>query len=213
MKIARNRILWAAIALIALSISPAQLFAGISFTGDVQQIAPPASAAWEQLESSEYVYFWEEKTNVTLSEALSVDIINPVGMYDRANVSYKGDDLPAGTYNSYIIHADKQGDNETFSGSITLDSKIVAILYKGPGLNDTDSIFGATGTTYATGSTRRFELDGDVNWFEVSADGRTLSFQNYVPHDLDNLRMITVPEPATLMLLGLGALTLRKRKK
>lgn len=190
-------------------------------TDTILTISPPASAAWEQLESNDHSFFWTERSSVVLDTALTVDIITPSGLYDSGVASVEAGwngDLAPGVYSSFFLHADKQGENRYYMGDITFVTPIEAIIYKAPRLNATDSIFGAPGTTYADGSVRGFELDGALNWFfVVSEDRKTLSFQTYVPHDLDNMRIITsvVPEPisSTLFIVGAATLGFRRFKK
>ncbi len=60
---------------------------------------------------------------------------------------------------------------------------------------------------------KMYDLDGPNNWFRVSADGLTLEYETYVPHDMDQMRIITgssvhAPEPATMPLFGFGLLGL-----
>lgn len=233
-KIMKNRNLFCIVMVVAFMYGlPCQLFAAPSFTGGmIEEISPPPDASWEALESSLFARFWAEKSSVVLTEPLLVDIISPkdnpeanspnphnsdIGFYDSGvatkEAKWNGD-LAPGVYDSFFLHADKQGDNVTYSGTITFDNPIEAIIYKRPNLIATDPIFGAPGTIYDLSSTRLLELDGAVNWFSVSGDGLTLTFQTYVPHDLDNMRVITgVPEPATLCLLGIGSLGFFLRRK
>ena len=54
---------------------------------------------------------------------------------------------------------------------------------------------------------RRFELEplNDDKWFRISADLKTLEFSTVVPHDYDNVRIVTaVPVPAAVWLFGSG---------
>ena len=110
--------------------------------------------------------------------------------------------------------------NRTYAGSITFDETIEGLVFRRTNLNLTEAIFGAAGTAYATGSVARFELTPNASWFQLSDDFRTLTFQTYVPHDLDNLRIITgaptnppdisIPVPGTTGLIGLGLLMARR---
>ena len=77
--------------------------------------------------------------------------------------------------------------------------EIAGIIYKSPTLRGTDGTFGALGTIYP-GAGGGLELDGAQNYFTLSVgdNARTLTFQSYVPHDLDQMRILfAVPEPSS----------------
>ena len=197
-------------------------------SGHVQLYAPPPTdARWEALENNDHTPVWLESSNLAVANAFGVDVIpflnNASGLYNNGNVvnqSAWAGSLGADTYSSYFLHADKQGKNRTYAGSITFDETIEGLVFRRTNLNLTEAIFGAAGTAYATGSVARFELTPNASWFQLSDDFRTLTFQTYVPHDLDNLRIITgtptnppdisIPVPGTTGLIGLGLLMARR---
>lgn len=220
----------------AFFVSSASTVWAAVITGDSMGIkyleTHPADARWEKLESNDYAYVWAEKSGVTLTDPISVDVIpflnNPSGKYDSNasndqkswHYNYVGDGKPAndeevflgaGTYDSYYFHADKQGDNRTFDGKIVFDTAVAAIAFRHE-LNSTALIFALDTTLYPAGSTKNYELGGNSSgsdsYFEISADLKTLYFSTFVPHDLDTLRIITqvsaVPLPAALPLYGAG---------
>ena len=187
----------------------------ISVTGDTLEIAPPPSVEWETLESSDHVFVFQESANVALATPLEMDVIpfqnNSTGLYDDGalgvQATWKGD-LGVGTYDSFYFHADKQGANVTFVGSVTFSAEIVGISFR-QNLNPTRPPFGNSDTAYPTGSTKNYELTREDCWFSISSDRRTLSFSAYVPHDLDQLRIVTavsaeVPSPSSLCIFALG---------
>ncbi len=197
----------------------------ISLSGEIIEIAPPPSVEWEVLESSQHAFIFQESAGLELGSAVLLDVIpfqaNPSGMYSDGSFgtqnTWKGD-LAPGQYDSYYFHADKQGANETFVGSVTFDADIVGISFR-QNLNPTHSVFGNPGTAYPTGSTKNYELTRDDCWFSISSDSRTLSFSTYVPHDLDQLRIVTqasfsqVPSPGSLPLFATGLLGLLWRNR
>jgi hypothetical protein len=198
---------------------------GFTTTGDLQEISPPpTNADSNQLESNDYAFIWRERAEVTTSVStfISVDpfVNNPSGFYDSGNAAVEANwngYLAPGTYNSYMIHGDKDGPNQTFVGSVTFDEDILGVVYKQTELCDTDAAFGSPSTVYSLcGSGRIFELDGPNNWFSLSPDAKTLSFSMVVQHNMDEIRIITsvVPIPAALWLFGsgLGLLGWMRRK-
>ena len=198
---------------------------GFSFSGPstiVDLNPPPVAAGHNDLQSSAHVFFWTERLGVTLTLPEPVNVLpfvnNASGFYDSGVASVEatwGGDVSAGTYNSYFLHADKQGANVTFEASVTFVNPIAAIIYKQSALSDTDSLLGSPTTTYAGGaSSRMLELDGPNNWFEISPDRLTFHFKTVVAHNMDDVRILTaVPEPSTglLVVLGLAGLSLRRR--
>ena len=182
-------------------------------TGDLLEISPPpTNAENNQLESNDHAFIWTERSEVTTSVStfISVDpfVNNSSGFYDSGNAAVEANwngYLGPGTYNSYMIHGDKDGPNQTFVGSVTFDQDILGVIYKQTELCDTDATFGSPGTAYSVcGSGRIFELDGPNNWFTLSPDAKTLSFSMVVQHNMDEIRIITsvVPIPAAVWLFG-----------
>jgi len=141
--------------------------------------------------------------------------------YDSGNAQIEGTwggDLAAGTYQSYFFHADKNGPNVTFTGSMTFDYDIVGIVYKQTELCETDDVFGVPTTVYSEcGSGRILELDGAANWLSLSADRKTLAFSSVVAHNMDDMRIITttvpVPGAAVLFPSALAIFAFLRRRK
>ena len=191
---------FAVVALASSFLLTPSAFSAVVLSGDIiLSDPPPLSADHDALESSQHAFFWQEQQGVVVNDPFFVTIINPDGLYDSGNAATEatwGGKLSAGTYDSYYFHADKQGSNVTFNGSITFDTEIVGIIYKQTELDDTDEMFGAIGTTYSGGGSGRiYELDGANNWFSVSADGKTLNFQTVVAHNMDDMRILVSPVP------------------
>ena len=225
----------------AALVNPATVpIAGVTVSGQLQTIAAPADVRFGVFESNTTAFLWAEQANVTLTDPLFVTIIpfqgiTPQGVgstnglgqgsafYDLDTQAGNWDgDLAAGTYSSYFLHMDKDGANQTFVGTMTFSQEIVGLVFNRFENCDTDLIFGAPGTIYPTspcGDTRNFDLPGTANWLSLSADRKTLMFSQVVPHDLDQVRILTaaapVPIPAAVWLFSgaLGALRWVRRKQ
>lgn len=220
----------------ALVNPPTVAIPGVTVSGQVQTIAAPADARFGVFESNTTAFLWAEKSNVVLAAPQLVTIvpfqaITPEGPastnglgpgsafydLDSQKANWEGN-LGPGTYNSYFLHMDKDGANQTFVGTINFSQEIVALIFNRFENCNTDPIFGTPGTIYPTspcGDTRNFDLPGAANWLSLSADRKTLMFSQVVAHDLDQVRIITaVPVPAAFWLFGgaLGLLGWLRRK-
>ncbi len=223
----------------ALVNPPTVPIPGVNVAGQVQTIAAPADARFGVFESNTTAFLWAEQANVVLAASQLVTIIpfqgitpegagstNGLGpgsaFYDLDSQKGNWDGLLApGTYSSYFLHMDKDGADQTFVGTMTFSREIVGLVFNRFENCDTDLIFGAPGTIYPNtpcGDTRNFDLPGDANWLSLSADRKTLMFSQVVPHDLDQVRILTaaaVPVPAAVWLFGgsLGALIWLRRRQ
>lgn len=205
----------------AALLAPAAVHAGpVSVSGQVLQIAPPASIVPNGgPESSTLASFFAEQQNVALTQALQVDATT-VGLFD-ALTDLTPASLASGTVvSSYYLHADPVGAGGTvywYAGSITFDTDILGVVALNAQLASSHTL-GAAGTLYpGAGVVNGYDFGDGTDWFTISSDRRTLHFQSAAWAGADALRVITagnaVPEPGAqgLAALALVALALSRR--
>ena len=198
-------------------------------TGMVQTIAAPDSSVYADavlfgsFESNTTSFVWKEQTAEVGDLGVSALISG------GENITAPGtlQTLSAGTYDSYFLHMESDvatlggPQGLTYTGSITFDQKIVALIYNKQENCVTHPIFGSLETDYPTppncGTNQNFDFARADNWITISADAKTLNFSQYTPHDMDQVRILTaVPIPAAVWLFGSGLIGLvgvaRRRK-
>ena len=165
---------------------------------------------------------YSEATGVTAGSSVTVDFL--VGTNLSVGVATSGIDtfasgqaLTAGTYDSHLIHFDPNGRGSVL-GSWDFGATIVAIILSNNGvqtlLNDTDSLFGAAGTTYDDHLGRRTESDASITL--ISGTSLAFDLRTNANH-VDNTRVLTevasVPlTTSALLLSGFGAMDVMRRK-
>jgi hypothetical protein len=116
-------------------------FSAVALATTVTGSPPPAVLTNGSAEDAN-IQIFTESTGVVLAAPLTVGTTT----------------IPAGRYNSFLVHYDPSGDSGTASGTIEFDSNISFVLETTAELTGSDSIFG-TGATYQvdarqTGSVR-----------------------------------------------------------
>jgi len=187
----------------------------IDLGGDLKYFGnPPSSLLVGDCESSDYAFVFDEQQGVTLLSDLEVDASEPgvyANWYDLTPAT-----MPVGTVvNSHLIHFDPIASGPAYAaGWLTFDQDIVGVMAKWETMDASDDAVAWPDTVYPVGSKRSFDLSGDDrDAFALSADMRTLCITMFANHPLDQLRIITVPAPAGLVLLVLGALVNRRRRR
>ena len=179
----------------------------IQVTDGVMEVAPPASVVFNDTESSNIIVFAEQQ-DLTLSADLEIDASTP-GLFD-GSVAPVPATIPAGTIlNSYFVHFDPIGTTQTEQfGAIVFDEPILGLIITPDNLSTSDAVLGLSGTSYPTGQAAR-GLENVQDIFELSADRRTVTihrFSSTFPGE--QMRIITVPEPAARWLAVAAVLPL-----
>jgi hypothetical protein len=186
--------------------------AGIATTGDVTQIAPPASVALGALESNTEVRLFAERTALLLSQSVTVDVTQP-GLVDGAEDLTPGAITANQLVSSYLLHADAIGNGQPivmFQGSVTFDMPVLGALITASRLTPTDSVLGSLATVYNPTVNRGFEFgvagQGVSDSLVLSPDRLTVSFVFRTTSQYDQVRIVTsaIPEPTSVYLGGSG---------
>ncbi len=185
----------------------------IATFGDIAVLAgPPSSVREGALESDLFLFAFGERENVTLPQDLRVSFTTP-GLYlDRGDLPFPVPVLPAGTLvSSVFLHADPETRGIGYSGALTFDTDVLAVILGGILLEESDYL-GSPGTSFpldAFASGRGIALSGQ-DAIALTLDARTLIFDLTTRSAIDQVRVITaartVPEPAISLLLGGGAI-------
>ena len=202
--------------------------AGLLTTGNVEQIAPPASVTSGSLESSSFARVFAERTEFQLSQNILVDVTQP-GFADHVIDLTPGQILANQIVDSYLLHADRITGGTplvTFEGSVTFDRPILGAIVTTERLNATDSILGSPTTDYTPPAQFRgfdgpdFSVSAEAvrDSLQLSADYRTIDFLFRSATFCDQVRIITlaVPEPTlaaivSFVVVGFGFLSRHKR--
>lgn len=192
----------------------------VSTTGSVFQIAPPASAALDALESNTVAELFTERSSVLLVNNITADVMQP-GAVDSQITLSPGQISAGQRVDSYLIHVDPIGSLGslpfTYQGSVTFDTPILGLVWSTVNLNASDAALGAPATLYGPiNSFRGYEgpgLASPMDSLVLSPDRLTLSLALRTTQYYDQIRIVTasVPEPATIALLAMLTLVFPPR--
>ncbi len=196
------RIITAAIPLSLTEINETLLtIPGTTLKGQTLAINAPATVAVNKFEDQNYAKFFAEKTGVTLSSALNVDA-SIAGAYS-CNPSMTPATILAGTkVNTYYLHADTEGASTTYNhmkGTITFSTPILGVISTTANLNKSDYL-GAIGTFYPSAQRKAEAPDAaHPDFFWISADRKTLTFDLQTSTASDDLRIVTEAAPVVIV--------------
>lgn len=165
-----------------------------STSGAAQKIAAPADVTTGKLESDTIIHAFEERSSVTTSQSVSLDITQPGTVPGPSGNNLSPGSIPQGTrINSYYIHYDKVGGSDTIksaTGSVTFGEDVIGLIITLGGLTATNGTLGAQSTIYPTGSSQHVEFN-DCSKITLAPDRRTVSVTLCVTCCADNIRVIT----------------------
>ena len=186
---------------LALMAGSATQAAVVGVTGQVVKIAAPASVTNQTPGSNTTLLLFDEVQNFVLGAALTTS----------SGVIAAGTRISS--HMLFLNRADAALISLTLSGTVTFDGAILGLITTTAGLNATDAILGATGTTYDTFRNRGLEAS-DITTFA----GNTLTASLRASQPGDWMRVVTIaaiPVPAAGFLLvgALGGLVALRRRK
>jgi hypothetical protein len=204
--------------------------------GDVVRINPQASVDVGGLESDDAAFIFAEKQNFTLTRPISVDISQPgsylsLGFPDNLTPT---EIRPGSIVNSFLIHSDPLSPvmppqpGIPYTGVITFQNPIIGLIVTTDTLcadkGAIDDLLGADGTSYPDCDHTKLrglepssiETETTRDGLSLSGDSRTLVFSFRTREQIDQVRVITVPEPTTIAgiaLAGSSLIALRRKQR
>lgn len=204
-----------------ISMSAAMLLAASSYSQTVVSSSAsvdllptaPSSVMPDDLTSPSLIRAFHEKQNVTLPTNVHLDVSAP-GTYDGGGTGAPGH-INAGTVVScFFLHTNDPSPSPSVSGFVTFQEDIIGFAFFDQTLGLSDFL-GSPTTLYPGSVSHRGYEPGDLA--TISADLHTISINVNFAEPGDQLRVFTtattVPEPCTLVVLGLGAIACCRRRR
>ena len=180
-------------------------------TGAALLVSPPPSLLPGVYANKNIAYAFNEKTNVLWAGGYdkylpTVGVTYTLGTLSPSNPGPR-------RVNSHIIHFDNQGQPlpyPTVVGTVTFDAPIIGIICTNLRLDASDAALGNPGTTYPFGVFNR-GISNFTDAFKLLSPN-TLQFTLANGGAMDEIRVLTLPSPGCLALLGLGGAAIGRRR-
>lgn len=179
-------------------------------------IARPADAQLNTLTSSTQVFVWDESQSVVLDDGIRANAVLP-GLYD-AEADLATVNIARGTtVSSHYIHFDSPNSSSAQAeGLVRFDGDILGVIVVNSAaarrLDNTDFL-GAPTLFTKNENARGLELAANSDRFEIGSDRRTLRYRFVITSPGDFVRVITVPTPGSMALMGMGAVVAVRRRR
>jgi hypothetical protein len=186
-------------------------------TGNILFVSPPPDVVLTTFEDNTNVRLFREQIGLVLPKAITLDVTMP-GKVDAFSDLTRASLAQGTNVDSYLLHADPLSFGRpirVFEGSVTFDQPILGMMITFEALTASDTLLGSATTNYIPPETfRGFEgpgfpesnpIVGDS--LELSADFLTLKFSFRTESRMDQIRVVTAPnpEPSTAVLVTIVA--------
>ena len=182
--------------MVTVQLANAATLPGVTLTGQIIVIDPPASVVPGALENKDQMQVFAERTGLVLSDPVTVDFTKS-GDYDQeADLPDLKPVIPAGTVvNSYFIHVDQPGDTGStrYNATITFPAEVIGVMVTGATLTAGHALLGVPGTTYGASVWELNALCATTgqDCVTLSSDRKTLILKATDWNVADHMRVIT----------------------
>lgn len=195
----------------AMAAGTSCLGAVVSVTGAGQIVAAPLSLLSGTFTSSTKVFAINEKTNVLFNGVMD-RYLPPIGVPMVLSSAMPVNPGPI-RVNSHILHFDNRFQPQAgpVTGTVTFDKAIVGVMFTAARLNASDFSLGNPGTIYPFGWPNR-GFSSVIDTFKL-LNPFTIQFTFANSHEMDQLRVLTVPAPGTVACGAALAIVARRRRR
>ncbi|MFO0860797.1 MAG: hypothetical protein U0570_09600 [Phycisphaerales bacterium] len=195
----------------AMALGSSSFAAIVGTTGAAVLVAPPPSLASGVYVHSTQVRVMNEKTNVLFTGVVD-RLFPPIGVPQTLFTVAPALIGPV-RVNSHLIHFDNKNVPQAgpVTGTVTFDKAIIGVIYTNTRLDASDAALGNLGTVYPFGHLNR-GFSGVIDTFTLLSPF-TLRFTLANGGEMDQIRVLTVPAPATGVCGGALLVAARRRRR